>query len=90
MKDSTNNKINYICVIIIIIKYIYNILLREYGIKIRELFSDISDDDLDTEVLNLIRRNQRIGPNAVRARLISKGLKVRYNNHLQFPPRTVV
>ena len=49
---------------------------RSYGIKLTASFSDITVDELKREIELLVRGNHRLGPNAVRARLLGNGLKV--------------
>ena len=39
-------------------------------------FADITDEQLEVHIKELTHDNQLIGPNAVRARLLAKGLKV--------------
>lgn len=51
-------------------------LSRQFELKLSDLYSDISDADLDTAVVDAIRGNSQIGPNDVRSRLVSNGIKV--------------
>ncbi len=49
---------------------------RKFHIKLRDKFSDISDKQLDDLVKQVINVNQRMGANAVVARLRVLGYKV--------------
>lgn len=49
--------------------------LNQYGIQLR-VWTDISDDDLDNKVKEIIGTNKRIGPNSIRVRLGMDGINV--------------
>lgn len=53
-----------------------NINFSANDIKLRKDFSDISDEDLDIMVKDIIGTNRQIGPNALLPRLKQKGVVV--------------
>ena len=50
--------------------------IRQFGLQSRYVFNSLSDSDLDDFVRSYSEGNDSIGPNAVRAILLSKGIKV--------------
>ena len=53
-----------------------NMSIRQFGLQSRYVFNSLSDSDLDDFVRSYSEGNDSIGPNAVRAILLSKGIKV--------------
>ena len=56
--------------------YHFIYIFREYEISLSQKYAALSDDELDLVVCEACLGNRLIGPEAVRARLISKGMQV--------------
>ena len=58
------------------VTYTFSPFFREYGLSIREDYTNLGDDQLDEVVSEAINGNMRLGPESVRARLAASGVKV--------------